>query len=214
MKLSYWLIFGIIFRIDADLRKRIIFDMERPVLVRGAISKGEFFIGKGTSDENDVSPQNDESDNILVFGKGLVDAYLAQEKYAEVPRVIVSKKVQDGNRVSLHLNVKLSNDREDGYDYLPTLDIYLTNAIDEDANDIETEDISYYENLYEDTKEYKKLRRLIDTELAEYQDISIRKKYVWLESEIQRIKKIYLQSHGVLFMDNVADIFIEKCSPW
>ena len=188
--------------------------MERPVLVRGAISKGEFFIGKGTSDENDVSPQNDESDNILVFGKGLVDAYLAQEKYAEVPRVIVSKKVQDGNRVSLHLNVKLSNDREDGYDYLPTLDIYLTNAIDEDANDIETEDISYYENLYEDTKEYKKLRRLIDTELAEYQDISIRKKYVWLESEIQRIKKIYLQSHGVLFMDNVADIFIEKCSPW
>ena len=45
---------------------------------------------------------------------------------------------------------------------------------------------------------------MIDTELAEYQDISIRKKYVWLENEIQRIKKEYLKSHGIISMSDAS----------
>lgn len=180
-------------------------DMESPVLLRGAVSKGEFYIGKGVSNKNDGEIlQNEESDNVLVFGKGLVDAYLAQEKYAVVPRVIVSKSVQEGKRVSLYLDVKLSKDKEDGYEYLPTLDTYLTNAIGEEANNIEKKEISYYESLYQSTKEYKKMMRLIDAELAVYNDLTIRKKYVWLENEIQRIKKEYLQSHGIHFMSEAT----------
>lgn len=181
-------------------------DMDTPILVRGAISKGEFYIGKGVSEKNRKDLQNDETDNILVFGKGLIDAYLAQENYAVVPRVIVSKKVQEGNKISLFPDVKLTKDSEDGNDYLPTIDIYLTSAINEDANNVEHQDISYYENIYRGTKEYKKLKRLIDKELSEYQDLSIRKKYVWLENEMNRIKKIYLESHGVLFMCDASAI--------
>ena len=41
--------------------------------------------------------------------------------------------------------------------YLHTIDIFLNNAIDEDSNNIKTDDISYYENLFTEKEEYKKL---------------------------------------------------------
>ncbi len=181
-------------------------DMKSPVLLRGAISKGEFYIGKGVPDKNDDGiKQNDENSNMLVFGKGLVDAYIAQEKYAVVPRVIVSKSVQDGNKVSLYPDVKLSKDEEDGYEYLSTLYRYLTKDIIEEANSVEEKDMSYYERLYQDTKAYKKMMKLINSELSGYNDLTIRKKYIWLENEIQRIRKEYLKSRG---FSSLSDAYI------
>lgn len=178
--------------------------MQNPILLRGAIAKGEFYIGKDAYNDSSGSLQNDESNNVLVFGKGLVDAYLAQEKYAVVPRVIVSKNVQEGNKVSLYLNTNLSTDKDDGYDYLPTIGVFLTSAIDEEFANTDNRDVSYYENLYTGTDEYKKLKLLIDTELAAYKDLSIRKKYVWLDNEMNRDKKAYLKSHGIKFMSDAT----------
>ena len=73
------------------------FDLDSPVLLRGAIALGDFFL----------------KDN-LVFGKGLVDAYWAQEKYAVYPRIIISNEVTIGSRVTIDSGEELPKD-EDGY---------------------------------------------------------------------------------------------------
>lgn len=53
-----------------------LYELDMPIFLRGAISEGEIYI-----------------DGKLIFGKGLVDAYLAQEYYAIYPRIIVSSQI-------------------------------------------------------------------------------------------------------------------------
>lgn len=48
--------------------------LEKPVLLRGAIAKGEYYCNEN-----------------IAFGSGMVDAYLYQEHYSRYPRVIISK---------------------------------------------------------------------------------------------------------------------------
>lgn len=56
-----------------------LFGMNSPALLRGAVAIGDFF-----------------SNGNILFGKGLVDAYLAQERYAVYPRVILSNELTVG----------------------------------------------------------------------------------------------------------------------
>ena len=64
-----------------------LYDLEQPVWVRGAIAVGEFYV-----------------DNNLVFGKAMVDAYIAQENYAVFPRIIFSEKICKDRKVSVEKN--------------------------------------------------------------------------------------------------------------
>lgn len=52
--------------------------MTQPILVRGAIVKGDIY-----------------ANNDIMFGTGLTNAYLLEEKNAKVPRIIITKETID-----------------------------------------------------------------------------------------------------------------------
>lgn len=148
-----------------------LYDMDEPVLLRGGIAIGDFFC-----DEN------------IMFGKGLVDAYLAQELYAVYPRIILSNEVTIGKRVSIDTNEELPMDK-DNYWYINTLERYLN-----------IENVGTWEEVTE-TSQYDKIKRLIDTNLNNYGDDRVRQKYIWLKNELRRIEEKYLLREGALLLD-------------
>lgn len=140
----------------------LLFDLNAPILLRGAIAIGDFYLNEN-----------------LVFGKGLVDAYWAQEKYAVYPRIIISNDIAVGKRVSIDNNNDLPKD-EDGYYYINCIERYLG------------EDRTWKE--IESSEPYVKLKNMIDRNLNGYKDDRVRQKYLWLERELERIKnKGYVQ---------------------
>lgn len=90
-----------------DLIQEQLFELEKPVFVRGAIAEGDFY-SKGS----------------VIFGSALVDAYLAQEHYAVYPRIILTEAICDGKRYSLDDN-KWAVDRKDGYYYIDIYERYF-----------------------------------------------------------------------------------------
>ena len=140
----------------------LLFNLNAPILLRGAIAIGDFYLNEN-----------------LVFGKGLVDAYWAQEKYAVYPRIIVSNDITVGRRVSIDNDNDLPKD-EDGYYYINCIERYL-------GKDRTWEEI-------ESSEPYVKLKNMIDRNLNGYKDDRVRQKYLWLERELERIKnKGYVQ---------------------
>lgn len=136
-----------------------LYDLEPLVLLRGAIAVGKFFL----------------KDN-LVFGKGLVDAYWAQEKYAVYPRIIISGEVTIGRRMSVETNKDLPQD-SDGYYYIDSLERYL--GVD-------------YKSAWKEIEESQQYIRIMDCigrNLNGYSDDRVRQKYLWLNKEMQRIRK-------------------------
>lgn len=136
-----------------------LYDLRVPVFLRGAISKGDFY-----------------SEGNMIFGKGLVDAYLAQENYAIYPRIILSEEIVDGMIVSVHDEKELLKD-EDGYYYIDTLKSYFNC-------------LSYKELLR--SEKYKRLLKYVEKQLKGYNDKRIREKYLWLRAELRNIlEKLY-----------------------
>lgn len=136
--------------------QEMLFNLETPILLRGAIAVGDFYL----------------NDN-LVFGKGLVDAYWAQEKYAVYPRIILSNDITVGRRVSVDNCNDLPKDN-DGYYYINCIERYL-------GEERTWEEI-------ESSEQYDKLKKIIDINLNSYNDDRVRQKYLWLERELERIE--------------------------
>lgn len=136
--------------------QELLLNLETPILLRGAIAVGDFYL----------------NDN-LVFGKGLVDAYWAQEKYAVYPRIIISNDITVERRVSVDNGHDLPKD-DDGYYYINCIERYL-------GEEHTWEEI-------ESSEQYDKLKNMIDINLNGYNDDRVRQKYLWLERELERIK--------------------------
>ena len=136
--------------------QELLFNLDAPILLRGAIAVGDFYLNEN-----------------LVFGKGLVDAYWAQEKYAVYPRIIISNDITVGRRVSVDNGNDLPKD-DDGYYYINCIERYL-------GEERTWEEI-------ESSEQYDKLKDMIDRNLNAYNDDRVRQKYLWLERELERIK--------------------------
>ena len=136
--------------------QELLFDLDAPILLRGAIAIGDFYLNEN-----------------LMFGKGLVDAYWAQEKYAVYPRIIISNDITVGRRVSVDNGKDLPKD-DDGYYYINCIERYL-------GEDRTWEEI-------EGSEQYDKLKDMIDRNLNAYNDDRVRQKYLWLKGELERIK--------------------------
>lgn len=132
-----------------------LYDLEKPIFLRGAITKGSFYV-----------------DNNMIFGKALVDAYIAQENYAEYPRIILSDEVQRGMDNTIINDEDLLRD-DDGYWYINALESYIN--------------FPYWDSLEKNPK-YTKLRNSIDQQLSGYSDSSVRKKYLWLNRKLNDIE--------------------------
>ncbi len=120
-----------------------------------AIAKGEIY-------------QNEE----MIFGKGMIDAYLAQENISRYPRIILSKSLaeemedvsaQYDGRSRLVLG-------EDEYYHIDCLREYLVDG-DECMN------------LWK----YEKIQNYIEEQLSEYTTQSVREKMFWLKAECGKL---------------------------
>lgn len=136
------------------------------ILLRGAITLGLIYI-----------------DNNVIFGPGLVSAYLLSEKLAIYPRIIVlepildkgedeTRKLSCGTRGSL-IPV-FTNDKMDGIYY-----IHYFRLIYEAGNAVIPETKKYFDSCISLCKEF----------LGSSTDIKIREKYEWLMNYIMRSMK-------------------------
>ena len=83
---------------------------KEPILLRGAIAKGEIYVNNG-----------------IVCGKALVEAYLAEENSSIYPRIIMSKDIYcSGRMVSKEDNYKVNIDN-DGYYYIDSYSVCMDN---------------------------------------------------------------------------------------
>lgn len=135
--------------------QQMLFDLETPIFLRGAITKGDLY-----------------ADNSMVFGKALVDAYIAQEYYAEYPRIILSDEVQRGMDSTILQDNALIRD-EDGYWYINVLERFIN--------------YPFWDGL-ENNPQYNKLKNKVDQQLSGYADPNVRKKYLWLDKKLQEIE--------------------------
>lgn len=142
--------------------------LDPPVFLRGAIAEGDFYL-----------------DNNLIFGKALVDAYIAQENYAVYPRIIVSDYLIAGKCSSVDERRMLSKD-DDGYCHINTLEQYFG---------CETR------SQLLDNEKYNKIKKCVDEELGGYSDRRIREKYIWLRKELERIEKKLALNEGKVLLD-------------
>lgn len=147
-----------------DVIQEQLYDLDEPVFLRGAIAEGDFYL-----------------DEQLIFGKGLVEAYIAQENYAVYPRIIISDAVVEGKCVSVEGQDCLPRD-EDGYFYLDTLERYFhCNTLKELNNN----------------ENYKRIKSCIDRNLNGYAEQRVRAKYLWLRKELERIEERVSHVHKI-----------------
>ncbi len=144
-----------------------LFKLKKPVLLRGAIAVGEIYL-------------NAE----IIFGKGLVKAYYAEEEYAVYPRIIISNEVTMGRKMTIK-GMELPKD-SDGYYRIDCIERYLNVYNAQKWEDIEK------------TDKYDKIRRIIDINLNEYCDNHIRQKYLWMEKVLLEIRRKIELGNGSL----------------
>lgn len=135
-------------------------DFSEPVLVRGAIAKGDMYINED-----------------VMFGQALIDAYLAQEHIAIYPRIILSDSVIASGKCNVDelggcgfLN--LVQDERDCYCYIDTLGNWLLEG-------------NCGIQIYKGDK-YKAFRVHVDEMLEDYIDKRVREKYLWLRKDLER----------------------------
>lgn len=136
-----------------------LYECEVPVFLRGAIAEGEFY----------CSSQ-------VMFGQGLIDAYLAQENISVFPRIIIADKVLDKGVLFVddlggYGYEGLPQDK-DGYHYINTLGNWLL--------------LANCGIPIRDGVKYKKLYQYINSVLSDYSENKLKQKYLWLQSELER----------------------------
>lgn len=145
-----------------------LYEFEFPVFLRGAIARGVFFL-----------------DNNVIFGKGLVDAYIAQENYAVYPRIILSQDIVEDMIVSVNDDYKGLPVDTDGYYYIDTLKRYINCDTREELLTCER---------------YLRMKDCVQNQLKGYADSRIREKYIWMKTELLRIEKELALKKGVLIL--------------
>lgn len=145
-----------------------LYGFEFPIFLRGAIAKGEFFL-----------------DNNVIFGKGLVDAYIAQENYALYPRIILSPEIVEDMIVSVDNDYKGLPIDTDGYYYIDTLEKYINCNTEKELLNCER---------------YLRIKSCIQSQLKGYADSRIREKYIWLRKELERIERGIALKEGILIL--------------
>lgn len=135
----------------------MLYELEEPILLRGAIAKGDIY-------------QNGE----IMFGKGMIDAYLMQEHCSIYPRIILQEDLLEGiEDISLIWDKKSRTIlADDGYYYIDCLYEYL-DLPDETFRKQNQDKISNY------------IERTI---LANSLNESVIKKMIWLKKEYERCK--------------------------
>lgn len=172
-----------------DVIQEQLFDQDSPVFVRGAISHGDFYCGGlrglgGSSVPEESSSNLRDSGGSIAFGKGLVEAYLAQENYAIYPRIILTEDITDGRIYSLDYN-KWAVDRKDGYYYIDTYERYFGNLETDENNEITNE-------------KYKRLKDYAHSYIRTYSDPRVREKYLWVERKLEEMRRDVLLEKGIL----------------
>ena len=127
-----------------------------PLLVRGAIARGKLYA------ENDI-----------LFGQGVVDAYLMEEKSANYPRIILTKA----------LIKHCSNLDEYGRDYIKKF------TFDDDDAFVTVDYLYLFYGLSHEREDWKRFATFVFN-MVEEADVSIKEKYLYLQRNIKRaIKK-------------------------
>lgn len=137
--------------------QEMLLEIDNPILLRGAIAVGDFY-----------------SDGKLIFGKALVDAYLAQEQYAVYPRIIVSREIAEQRTMSVDTSKALPLEA-DGYYRIDTFERYFN-----------LNKYKAWEDLVE-SEAFIKILDLAENNLKGYNDDRIRQKYIWLEKTLTNI---------------------------
>ncbi len=127
--------------------------LEHPILVRGGIVKGDIY----TNDD-------------IMFGTGLTNAYLLEEKNAKVPRIIITKETAD---------TCISNEPEK---------LYMQTLLLKDFDGFYCVDsfVMFYVWGQKD-ESYIKFCNHIQHILDSTTDESIRNKYLYLEAKMQEV---------------------------
>lgn len=139
-------------------------DFTEPILLRGAIVRGDIYINED-----------------MMFGQGLIDAYLAQERIAIYPRIIISESVirsgkcKVGEWGGFGAN-GFAIDKRDQYKYIDTLGNWLLMA---------NCGISIREG-----DKYKGMKSYIDKMLDDFTEERIREKYLWLKEDLERAANV------------------------
>ena len=153
--------FATLVDVCASLQKALA-NREEPILMRGGIAKGNLFY------ENDI-----------IYGEGLVKAYLLESNLAKYPRIIFSgETLAAGRKNTIYTFTELDGlsriyKTDDDYlHYVAYLDVCFS-----DTND----SVQYYDRLLNLCKSY--LNKEIDHPLRE--------KYLWLQRKIEAHIKVY-----------------------
>ncbi|RGC97242.1 hypothetical protein DW194_17090 [Subdoligranulum sp. AM16-9] len=127
--------------------------LEHPILVRGGIVKGDIYA-------------NDD----IMFGTGLTNAYLLEEKNAKVPRIIITKETAEtcnaDESAKTYMQGFLLRD-SDGFYYVDSLAMFYVWG--------------------QKNKSYIKFYNYVQHILDSTTDESIRSKYLYLEAKIQEM---------------------------
>jgi len=153
--------FATLIDVCSSLQKALA-NRDEPILMRGGIAKGNLFY------ENDI-----------IYGEGLVKAYLLESNLAKYPRIIFSgETLAAGRENTIYTFTELDGlsriyKTDDDYlHYVEYLDVCFA-----DTND----SVRYYDRLLELCKSY--LNKEIDHPLRE--------KYLWLQRKIEVHIKVY-----------------------
>ncbi len=142
--------------------QRALANRDEPILMRGGIAKGDLFY------ENDI-----------IYGEGLVKAYLMESNLAKYPRIIFSGDTLSAGKENAKYTFTefgglLTNYRKDD-DYLYYVE-YLS---------------SFFDSVEDCVQYYDRLIALCKTYLNKEIDHPLREKYLWLQHKINAAIKIH-----------------------
>lgn len=162
---------AVVIDICSIIQERL-YDFEMPILLRGAIDMGDFYLNGG-----------------IMFGEALINAYMAQEYYAKYPRIIVSNKLIEEMIVSVDKEYIELPEATDKYRYVNSLERYIGCS-----------NIQKHSDLLE-SKKYNKILDMVRYQLKGYNSESVRDKYIWLQDvALKRIEREIAIREGILLL--------------
>lgn len=117
----------------------------------------------------------------VTFGPGVSNAYLLEEKTAKYPRIILTKSTID----------EWESGDSEGYNY-----VKLYTYRDSDAFYV-VDSLYLFYGLDHDCPAWKTFVKYVQDKLNTEVDVSIRKKYLYIEKNVPRIAQKYLESFEV-----------------
>lgn len=129
--------------------------METPIILRGGIIKGTLYVNED-----------------IVFGKGLTDAYLLEEKIAKNPRIIMPMNIVD----TFHFQ-----DNDDG-----KYNLLMTAMLEKTQDGFYSIRYLLPFSIFDMSEHGEKLKKNIYKHLTEEFDPSVRSKYLYIQNELQK----------------------------